>query len=97
MLPALPGGRAVIGSWLYHFAGLSGSGPVYGFWSGSGSDLSELAIVGAVIGGYRKHNCHWKGCWRIGRHLVDGSPWCDRHHQEARDAAASPDTESEAK
>lgn len=56
----------------------------YNFFSGAGSDISELAIVGAVVGGYRKHNCHQPGCWRIGRHAVNGSPWCDRHHQEAR-------------
>ena len=35
-----------------------------------------------------KHNCHDKGCWRIGRHTVDGTPWCDRHHHKARNANA---------
>lgn len=61
-----------------------GSPPNYNFFSGSGSDISELAIVGAVVGGYRKHNCHQSRCWRIGRHVVDGTPWCDRHHEAAR-------------
>lgn len=65
------------------------SGHAYLAWSGVGSDVSELAILGAVFGGYRKHNCHEPHCWRIGRHLVDGTPWCDLHHQAAR-------TESEA-
>ena len=75
----------MIGHALMHFFGLDNlSGPQYGFWSGVGSDISELAIVGAVLGAYRKHNCHAKGCWRVGRHSVDGTPWCDRHHQAAR-------------
>lgn len=35
---------------LEHIFGLdSASGPVYLFWSGAGSDLSELAVVGAVL------------------------------------------------
>jgi hypothetical protein len=74
-------------TWLLHVLGVDDvSGRWYGFWSGFGSDISELAIVGAVLGGYRKHNCHAKGCWRIGRHVVDGTPWCNRHHQAARDS-----------
>lgn len=72
------------GSWLYHFLGLSGSGPYYAFWSAAGSDISELAIPVALYGLLRKHNCHSKGCWRIGRHMVGGTPWCDRHHRAAR-------------
>ena len=69
-----------------HFFGLDNlSGPQYGFWSGVGSDISELAVVGAVLGAYRRHNCHRPGCWRIGRHVVDGTPWCDHHHQDARE------------
>lgn len=73
------------GHWLMHAFGLDNlAGPVYGFWSGAGSDISELAIVGAVLGMFKRHNCHQRRCWRIGRHAVNGSPWCDRHHQEAR-------------
>ena len=34
----------------------------------------------------RKHNCHERRCWRVGRHAVDGTPWCNRHHQAARAA-----------
>lgn len=78
--------------WLTVHTGSSntpGTPPNYNFFSGAGSDLSELAIVGAVLGAYRKHNCHADGCWRIGRHVVTGTPWCDRHHEQAR-------TESEA-
>lgn len=71
--------------WLLHVLGVDNeAGRWYAFWSGFGSDLSEVAIVGAVLGGYRKHNCHVRHCWRIGRHVVDGTPWCNRHHQAAR-------------
>lgn len=44
------------------------SGPYYGFWSGFGSDLGEVTLFGVIIAGYRKINCHSKGCWRIGHH-----------------------------
>lgn len=72
-------------TWLLHLIGVDNeAGRWYAFWSGFGSDISELAIVGAVVGGYKKHNCHQRRCWRIGRHVVDGSPYCDRHHQAAR-------------
>lgn len=54
----------------------------YGWWSGFGSDLGEFAILGAVIAALRKHNCHVKGCWRIQRHAVEGTPYvvCAKHH-----------------
>ena len=71
--------------WLSHFLGLDNlSGPYYGFWSGFGSDLSELAIAGGLIGVLRKHNCHVRWCWRVGRHPVEGTPFvvCRRHHPD---------------
>lgn len=76
-------------TWLLHWLSVhtgtsNEASTYYAFWSGFGSDISELAIVGAVLGGYRKHNCHERRCWRIGRHVVDGTPWCNRHHQAAR-------------
>lgn len=73
---------------LMHFFGLDDlSGPFYGFWSGVGSDISELAIVAAVIAGYRKHNCHVKGCWRLGKHAVRNTPYvvCAKHHPDVPD------------
>lgn len=72
--------------WLLHVLGVDNvSGRWYGFWSGFGSDLGEAALLGAVYGAFRKHNCHESRCWRIGRHTVDGTPWCNRHHQTARE------------
>lgn len=38
-------------NWLPHILGIDDvSGRWYAFWSGAGADLSELAIVGALIG-----------------------------------------------
>jgi len=55
--------------WLYHFLGLDNlSGSYYGFWSGVGSDLTELAIVGGLISMVRKNNCHHRWCPYIGHH-----------------------------
>jgi|HubBroStandDraft_5_1064220.scaffolds.fasta_scaffold00014_57 hypothetical protein len=64
-----------------------GSAHNYNFFSGFGSDLTEFAIVGGILGAYHKHNCHDEHCWRIGKHVVDGTPWCNRHHNAARDRA----------
>jgi hypothetical protein len=51
----------------------------YLFWGGFGSCLGELAIIGLV---WRKINCHAKGCYRVGLHRVDGTPYitCKKHH-----------------
>jgi hypothetical protein len=66
-----------------HFFGLdNGSSIGYLFWSGIGSDISEIALIGAVITLYRKHQCHIGGCWRIARHPVEdtGVIVCAKHH-----------------
>ena len=77
---------------LQHFFGLDDlSGPFYGFWSGVGSDITELAIVGGLIGIYRRHTCHARRCWRFGRHPVAGTPYivCRRHHPDVPDGGAT--------
>jgi hypothetical protein len=43
-------------------------GPYYGFWSGFGSDIGEVALVGAVFAVYKRHNCHRRWCWRFGHY-----------------------------
>ena len=57
----------------------------YNFWSGFGSDLGELAIIGSVLAVYKHHNCGVRGCWRIGRHPVKGTPYltCHKHTTQA--------------
>jgi hypothetical protein len=76
----------VTGGWegeLLHWMGLTNpAGKLYSFWSGIGSDIGEVTIVVAVVGLYRKHNCHVKGCWRMGKHPITGTAFttCLRHH-----------------
>lgn len=74
-------------AWWVHFFGLDYTAPYgrivpYDAWSGVLSDVSELALVGAVIGVLRRYNCHVHHCWRVGRHKVDGTPYvvCRHHH-----------------
>jgi hypothetical protein len=62
----------------------SGTPQNYNFWSGFGSDLGEVTLLAAVVGLYYKHNCHQRRCWRISRHMVNGTPWCNKHHRAAR-------------
>lgn len=73
-----------IGDWLYAFFGISGSGSHYGWWSGTGSDIGELAIIGSMWALYRKHNCPVRRCPRICRYDVVGTPFqsCKKHHPE---------------
>lgn len=75
--------------WLIHFLGIDNpAGRWELFWSGIGSDIGELAIVSAVVGAamgmWHKHNCHAKGCWKIGKHKVEGTDYvtCRTHHPE---------------
>jgi hypothetical protein len=72
-----------------HFFGTrnnDGNSSGYLFWSGVGSDLSELAMIGFLYAFLRKHNCHSRGCWRIGRHPVEGTGFvvCRKHHPDGR-------------
>ncbi len=71
-------------NWLAHFFGLDNlSGPWYGFWSGVGSDIAELAIIGGLITMVRQHNCEVHKCWRLGRHkTAAGHRACRRHHPD---------------
>ena len=53
-----------------------------------------LEGIGALAAGYallRKHNCHVKGCWRIGRHPVDGTHFITCLHHHPRDAPPTHD------
>jgi hypothetical protein len=72
-----------------------GPDPYYNFWSGFGSDLGEATLISAVgVGvytGVRKVNCHTKGCWRIGHHPLEGTPYilCRHHHPEVPNHGAT--------
>lgn len=79
--------------WLaVHTGTVNEPGPYYGFWSGFGSDIGEVALLSGLFAMIHKHNCHEQGCLRIGRHTVDGTPWCDRHHGAARGRLDPPKT-----
>jgi hypothetical protein len=87
----------VVRHWLALHTGTLHGGPdlYYNFWSGFGSDLGEATLISAVgIGVYtgaRKVNCHTKGCWRIGHHPLDGTPYilCRHHHPDVPSKGAS--------
>jgi len=72
---------------LAHILGLSGSGGWYGFWSGIGGDGALLAAPAILA---RRHNCHVRGCPRLGRHPVAGTDFtvCRRHHPDDHPTAA---------
>jgi len=87
----------VVRHWLALHTGTIHGGPdlYYNFWSGFGSDLGEATLITAVgVGvytGVRKVNCHTKGCWRIGHHPLDGTPYilCRHHHPNVPTEGAS--------
>ena len=71
--------------WLLHWLAvhtgtINETGPYYGFLSGAGSDIGELAVIGALVGIYRKHMCEVKGCPRIARHESAGGHHVCRKH-----------------
>jgi hypothetical protein len=78
-----------VNHWLgVHTGTVNESGPYYGFWSGFGSDLAELGILGAIATAIyqlvKKYNCHEPGCWRVGAHPAAGGQFllCYRHHPD---------------
>lgn len=83
--------------WVALHTGIVHGGPdeFYNFWSGFGSDLGEATLISAVgLGvytGVRRVNCHTKGCWRIGHHPLDGTPYilCRHHHPEVPNGGAT--------
>jgi hypothetical protein len=68
--------------WLYVHTGTGNeAGSYYAFWSGFGSDLGEITLLGAVIALLRHGNCEVRGCWRLGRHATAARhKVCRRHH-----------------
>lgn len=57
------------------------------WWEGNvyGNLVASALLSGGIIYGfYRKVNCAQKGCWRIGRHPVEGTHYktCPKHTTE---------------
>jgi len=81
----------VVGFWVGtfflfgHFGFNNQATPFYGFSSGVGPMLLTAISMGGIIGTmWHKLNCHEDGCWNIGKHMVNGTPWCNLHHGNAR-------------
>lgn len=65
-------------NWLLHIIGADDlAGRWYGFWSGFGSDLAELTLIGAAIRAF--------AVWRK-RH-AERTAQAERHHAEMRSLA----------
>jgi len=75
---------------LSHFFGMDNlSGAQYGFWSGVGSDIGEVGIIGGVATLVRHRNCEVHGCLRLGRHTTAaGHHVCRRHNPDGSPSAA---------
>jgi hypothetical protein len=56
----------------------------YQLYSGFLPALTVLTLLGSVLSLWHLHNCHQDRCWRLGKHRVDGTPWCSRHQGRAR-------------
>jgi hypothetical protein len=72
--------KATVFDWLYNAARWTWHDPDgYNFISGP---LADITLLGGAIAIYRKHNCHARGCWRVGRHPVSGTEYivCRKHH-----------------
>jgi hypothetical protein len=71
---------------LAHFLGADyglpyGQWGAYNTWSGAGSDIGELGIIGGLAVMVRRHNCEVRRCWRLGRHwTAGGHVVCRKHH-----------------
>lgn len=76
-------------AWLYGlgvhpYPASSGTPWTYQLWSGFMPALTVLTLFGSVLSLWRLHNCHHEGCWRLGKHKIDGTPWCSRHQERIR-------------
>lgn len=62
------------------------SGNQYGFWSGFGSDLGEIAIIGSLLAVYKHHNCAVARCPRIAHRKYEIKETkqytCHKHHTQ---------------
>jgi hypothetical protein len=73
---------ATVFDWLYNAGRWTWHDPDgYNFISGP---LADITLLGAVYAIVRRHNCHVKGCLRLGRHQVAGTTYvvCRKHHPD---------------
>ncbi len=75
----------VLQHWLaIHTGTVNESGPWYGFFSGFGSDIGEVTLIGVAIGGFHHLNCASPRCPRLGKHTPDGTThkMCRKHYKQ---------------
>jgi len=79
--------------WLSHFLAMdTQASPNYDFGSGTGPMVLTALTSSTIIAGlWHGMNCHEPGCYRIGRHKVDGTPWCNSHQGKARASKSTDD------
>jgi len=51
--------------WFYTYFVNILSGKGYQFWSGLGSDIGEVTLIGLAMVWWRHHNCRVYRCWRL--------------------------------
>lgn len=75
--------------WLLHVIGADNlSGTFYGFWSGFGSDIGEIALIGSLIElGRRAKQRHAERLAQSARHHSDVLEQAAAHHKSLRDQA----------
>jgi hypothetical protein len=74
------GARFAIGAWPVP----SGTPWTYQLLSGFVPALTVVSVFTLLSGAYHHVNCHKPGCPRIGKHKIDGTPWCSVHEKDAR-------------
>jgi hypothetical protein len=80
-----------LAEFVYRWFGVGNNGApntAYSFWSGFGSCLGYLTVFVVL---WRHVNCHTHGCWRVGKHYVDGTPYkvCRKCHPTVPSRGAS--------
>jgi hypothetical protein len=76
-----------VAHWLYHALIFTWQDPSgYNFVSGP---LPNITLIVGALAIVRHHNCHAKGCLRLGRHPVKGTGYivCRKHHPDAAPTA----------
>jgi hypothetical protein len=74
--------------WLYGIGVHPYPGPqtpwTYQLLSGFVPALTVVGLFSLITGGWHHLNCHEPGCLRLGKHKVNGTAWCNIHHENAR-------------
>lgn len=73
-----------------HFGFNNQATPYYGFTSGPAGPVLTAVLGSTILTGiWHSLNCHEATCWRLGKHKVNGTPWCGKHQSTARPQATA--------